>query len=161
MTQTVETTEATTEATATDGQFVTVRIGGQLFGLPIKTVHEVFVPSRITPVPLVAQAIDGMLNLRGRIVTMIDMRKLLGLPDAGTPVKMAAGIEHKGEAYGLIIDEVGEVLALDKSKVEANPVNLDANWAELVSGVCRIAGELMLILDVEQVFSRMSASLAA
>ncbi len=154
-------TQTDKEASADDGQFVTVRIGGQLFGLPINTVHEVFAPSRITRVPLSAHAIEGMLNLRGRIVTMIDMRKLLDLPARDEKALMAAGLEYKDESYGLIIDEVGEVLTLDASKLEANPANLDEGWADLVSGVCRVSGELMLVLDVEALFGRMTASLAA
>ena len=103
-----------------DGQYVTVRIGGQLFGLPITSVHEVFAPQRITPVPLAPAEIRGALNLRGRIVTMIDMHRLLGVAPAEKHVNMAAGIELKGESFGLIIDEVGEVLSLDSAKFETS-----------------------------------------
>ena len=134
-------------------QFVTVRIGPQLFGLPIALVHEVFVPEAITSVPLAPTAIAGLLNLRGRIVTMLDMRRLLGL-GARDGVSMAVGFEHQGEAFGLMIDDVGEVLALDGAKREPNPANLDARWAEVASGVHRLAGELMLILNVELVLRR-------
>src|SRR5690606_21940243 len=88
-------------------QYVTVIIGGQLFGLPISQVHDVFVPESVTRVPLAAPEVAGVLNLRGRIVTAIDMRKRLHLParDANAQV-MAVGIEHKGESYGLVIDQV-------------------------------------------------------
>ena len=92
-------------------EYVTVLIGEQLFGLPINRVQDVFMPETITQVPLSPPEIAGVLNLRGRIVTVIDMRRRLRLPraeDAGQP--MAVGIEYKGESYGLLIDQVGEVL---------------------------------------------------
>ena len=82
-------------------QYVTIFISGQLFGLPISRVHDVFVPESVTRVPLSQTEIAGVLNLRGRIVTAIDMRKRLGLE----PLKhegnmMAIGIEFKEESYG-------------------------------------------------------------
>jgi purine-binding chemotaxis protein CheW len=137
-------------------QYVTVVIGGQLFGLPISQVHDVFVPERVTRVPLAAPQVAGVLNLRGRIVTAIDMRKLLHLPDRdeGSQV-MAVGIEQKGESYGLVIDSVGEVLRLPMSSQEPNPSNLDKRWAEISGGVHRLDGKLMIILDVARLFSAM------
>ncbi|MBS1183655.1 MAG: cheW [Proteobacteria bacterium] len=143
-------------------QYVTVFIGGQLFGLPIHKVHDVFVPESMTRVPLSAPEVAGVLNLRGRIVTAINMRRRLGLPQReGNHGIMAVGIEYRGESYGLIIDEVGEVLNLDASVREANPANLDPRWAEISGGVHRLSGQLMVILDVERVLGRMHGDLAA
>src|SRR6185503_21003547 len=91
-------------------EYVTVMIGEQLFGLPIARVQDVFAPERLTRVPLAPPEVAGVLNLRGRIVTLIDLRRLLGLDDRkdeGEP--MAVGVEHAGESYGLLIDSVGEV----------------------------------------------------
>ncbi len=143
-------------------QYVTVVIGGQLFGLPIERVHDVFVPDSITRVPLSRPEIAGVLNLRGRIVTAIDMRRRLHLPprdDGGTA--MAVGIESKGESYGLLIDNVGEVLDLPTAGREANPVNLDARWTAISGGVHRLNGQLMVILDVDRVLGGMSEAAAA
>ena len=143
-------------------QYVTVFIGGQLFGLPIHKVHDVFVPESMTRVPLSAPEVAGVLNLRGRIVTAINMRRRLGLPQReGNHGIMAVGIEYRGESYGLIIDEVGEVLNLDAAGREANPANLDGRWAEISGGVHRLSGQLMVILDVERVLGRMQGDLAA
>ncbi|TCT07960.1 chemotaxis protein CheW [Aquabacter spiritensis] len=136
-------------------QYVTVRIGGQLFGVPIEIVHEVFTPDRITRVPLAPSEIEGVLNLRGRIVTMVNMRRLLGLSGAADAVT-AVGIERSGEAFGLIIDEVGEVLVLETGHREPNPSNLDPRWTELVTGVHRLTDELMLVLDVERALGRLA-----
>ncbi|MGU3496926.1 chemotaxis protein CheW [Xanthobacteraceae bacterium A53D] len=150
------------EGTAgTGAQFVTVRIGPQLFGLPIEMVHEVFVPDHITRVPLANPEIEGVLNLRGRIVTMINMRTMLGLPAHAENKRMAVGIEHHGETFGLMIDEVGEVLVLDPARREGNPTNLDPKWADFVIGVYRLKGQLMLVLDVDLALGRLNTARAA
>ncbi|WP_186388411.1 MULTISPECIES: chemotaxis protein CheW [unclassified Stappia] len=143
-------------------QYVTVIIGGQLFGLPISQVHDVFVPESVTRVPLAAPEVAGVLNLRGRIVTAIDMRKRLHLPDRGENAQvMAVGIEHKGESYGLVIDQVGEVLRLSNDSMEPNPSNLDKRWAEISGGVHRLDGKLMIILDVGRLFGAMFEPMVA
>lgn len=135
-------------------EYITVTIAGQLFGLPIHEVQDVFVPDNITDVPLAMPEVAGVLNLRGRIVTAIDMRKRLGVDvsdeDATT---MAVGIEHNSESYGLIIDRVGEVHRLSQSTFEANPSNLDPRWASISSGVHRLDGDLMVVLDVNKVLA--------
>lgn len=143
-------------------QYVTVVIGEQLFGIPINKVHDVFMPDSITRVPLSEREIQGVLNLRGRIVTAIDMRQLLGLEarDPGA-TKMAVGIEYKGESYGFIIDNVGEVLSLSDDRRETNPTNLNRNWTNISGGVHRLEGELMVILDVEKVLSALLSKIAA
>ena len=133
---------------ATEG-FVTVVTGGQLFGLRLERVRDVFVPRGLSPVPLAPPEIAGLLNLRGRIVTAIDLRRRLGLPprsDGGTPV--AVGIEERGELYGLMVDRVGDVLRLRPSTYDANPVNLDQRWAKVCAGVHRLDHGLMVVLDV-------------
>jgi purine-binding chemotaxis protein CheW len=143
-------------------EFVTVLITDQLFGLPISRVQDVFMPVNMTRVPLSSPEIAGVLNLRGRIVTSIDMRCRLGLPqkeDNRTP--MAVGIEYKGESYGLLIDSVGEVLKLDESTREPNPVNLDARLARVSAGVHRLDGQLLVVLDVDRVLDMGNEALAA
>jgi purine-binding chemotaxis protein CheW len=143
-------------------EYVTVLLGGQLFGLPISRVQDVFMPERLTRVPLARPEIAGVLNLRGRIVTAIDMRCRLGLPKhekSGPP--MAVGIEFKGESYGLLIDTVGEVLKLADNTREANPVNLDSRLAQVSAGVHRLDGQLLVILDVDRVLDMGHEAMAA
>ncbi len=143
-------------------QYVTVYIADQLFGLPIGRVHDVFMPDAMTPVPLSSSEIAGVLNLRGRIVTAIDMRQKLHLPHAEDGSnRMAVGIDYKGESYGLIIDRVGEVLNLPMGEREPNPVNLDPRWAAISAGVHRLEGTLMVILDVDSVLHSLTNSVAA
>jgi purine-binding chemotaxis protein CheW len=143
-------------------EYVTVTIGEQLFGLPISRVQDVFVPDRLTRVPLAPPEVAGVLNLRGRIVTAIDMRSRLDLgkrPD-GQPV-MAIGIEMKGESYGLLVDGVGEVLKLANSQCEAKPANLDGRLARVAASVVRLEGQLMVVLDVDRLLDMRNGALAA
>ena len=133
-------------------EYVTFTTADQLFGLPIECVQDVFKPSRITRVPLAGPEIAGVLNLRGRIVTVVNMRARLGLPkaDDGKP-PMAVGVDLRGESYGLLIDQIGEVLRLPDDSREENPVNLDPRMAKLAGGVHRLDGQLMVVLDVDRV----------
>src|ERR1700744_3453637 len=142
----------TSKTQSSEGQvseYVTAVIGGQLFGLPISRVQDVFMPERLTRVPLASSEIAGVLNLRGRIVTVVNMRARLGLPkaDDGKP-PMAVGVDLRGESYGLLIDQIGEVLRLPDESREENPVNLDPRMAKLAGGVHRLDGQLMVVLDL-------------
>ena len=143
-------------------EFVTVLIADQLFGLPISRVHDVFMVDRLTRVPLAPPEIAGILNLRGRVVTMIDMRCRLDLParEEGRG-NMAVGIEHRGESYGLLIDSVGEVLKISAASRDPNPVNLDPRWARVAEGVVQLEDRLMVVLDVERVPELKTLGLAA
>lgn len=143
-----------TETGATD-DFVTVYVGETLFGLAIERVHDVFVPSGVTPVPLAPTEIVGLLNLRGRVVTAMSLRRRLEMPDAegegdgkASP-KMAVGLEQGGETFALVVDGVGEVLKLGADSREAVPINLDPRWRNLAICVHRLDGRLLVILDVD------------
>jgi purine-binding chemotaxis protein CheW len=143
-------------------EYVTATVGGQLFGLPISRVQDVFAPDRLTRVPLAPPEIAGVLNLRGRIVTAIDMRSRLGLgkrENDGRP--MAIGIEFNGESYGLLIDTIGEVLKVADDTREPNPVNLDPRLARVSAGVHQLQGQLLVVLDVDRVLDKGAEAMAA
>lgn len=143
-------------------EFVTAEIGGQLFGLPILCVRDVFVPSRLTKVPLAPREVAGILNLRGRIVTIVDMNMRLGLSRREADAEaMAIGIEHHGESYGLLVDAVGAVLKLDAAGRQAIPANLDQRLALVSSGIHRLDGRLLVVLDVDRVLEFSGAANAA
>ncbi len=143
-------------------EYVTVTIGDHMFGLPIFRVQDVFVPDRLTRVPLAPPEVAGILNLRGRVVTAIDMRARLDLPAraAGAPV-MAIGIEMKGESYGLLVDAVGEVMQLRNAACEAKPTNLDPRLSRVAAGIYRLEGQLMVVLDVDRVLDIKNGAVAA
>ena len=143
-------------------EFVTVMIGNHLFGLPISRVQDVFVPDRLTRVPLAPPEVAGILNLRGRVITAIEMRTRLdlGIRPAGQSV-MAIGIELKGESYGLLVDSVGEVMQLPNSACEAKPANLGGGLARVAAGIYRLEGQLMIVLDVDRVLDIKPGAVAA
>jgi purine-binding chemotaxis protein CheW len=142
-------------------EYVTAMIGGQLFGLPIARVQDVFIPDRMTQVPLSSPDIAGILNLRGRIVTVIDMRCRLGVPQQKSEQPaMAIGIECRGESYGLLIDDIREVMTLPDSMRETNPINLDPLLAQVSSGVIRLDSQLLVVLDIDRVL-QVSAQIQA
>lgn len=143
-------------------EYVTAMIGGQLFGLPILGVQDVFKPERVTRVPLAPPEIAGVLNLRGRIVTLVDLRKRLYMPPrTDDKPQMAVGVEWRGESYGLLIDSIGEVLKLDDEAREPNPVNLDEGLARMSAGIHRLDDKLLMVLDVERVLDIKAAPIAA
>jgi purine-binding chemotaxis protein CheW len=143
-------------------EYVTFTTANQLFGLPIEGVQDVFKPSSITRVPLAGADIAGVLNLRGRIVTAIELRSRLGLgkrDDQSVP--MAIGIESKGESFGLLVDAVGEVLKLADSEREPNPINIDRNLGGMSAGVYRLDGQLLVVLDIDRVLELSPEAVAA
>jgi purine-binding chemotaxis protein CheW len=146
---------------AATAEYVTVSIGTQLFGLPIARVQDVFVPSQMTRVPLAPDDIAGVINLRGRIVTAVDLRRRLGVAGDTGRASMAVGIESDGESYGLVIDAVGEVLKLGTETAEPVPVNLDERLKRVASGVHRLDGRLLVVLDVDRLLDLKPSELAA
>jgi purine-binding chemotaxis protein CheW len=143
-------------------EYVTARVAGQLFGLPIAHVHDVFKPLRATRVPLAPTQVSGILNLRGRIVTLVDLRRRIGMParDENTPT-MAIGIEVQNEFWGLLVDSVGEVMKLSRHDLQPNPANLEQGLARVAAGLFQLDRELLVILDVERVLEFSSESMAA
>jgi purine-binding chemotaxis protein CheW len=142
-------------------EYVTAEIGGELIGLPILRVQDVFIPEAATRVPLAPPEVAGVLNLRGRIVTLIDMRRRLGLSGGNDKAALAIGVELRGESYGLLIDAIGEVLKLDEDAREPNPVNLDPRLARVSTGIHRLNERLLMLIDVDRVLDIAMESMAA
>ncbi len=129
--------------------FLTLYIADQLFGIPVLQVQDVLGAQKVTKIPLAPPEVAGALNLRGRIVTAIDVRCRLGLESSGEDQKeMSVVVDHKGELYSLIIDRVGDVLALEEENYETNPPTLDPLWRDISAGIYRLEGELLVVLDV-------------
>jgi purine-binding chemotaxis protein CheW len=134
--------------------YVTVFVDGQRFGLEIGSVHDVFMAGAVTKVPLAPPAVAGLINLRGRVVTAICMRRLLRLPTAAVHAgAMVVGIERAGESFGVIVDSVGEVIGVVDSECQANPLNLDPRWAEFSKGIHWLPEGLLVVLDIDAMLS--------
>jgi purine-binding chemotaxis protein CheW len=132
-------------------EFVTFTIAGQLFGIPVLQVQDVLSSYHITPIPLAPPEITGSLNLRGRVITAIDVRIRLGLPKrAADADSMSIVAESEGELYSLMVDAVGEVLALSPSAFERNLPTLDAKFRAFSEGIYRLDGQLLVVLDVNR-----------
>lgn len=130
---------------------LTLTVAGQLCGVPVLAVRDVLGVQSITPIPLAPREVAGSLNLRGRIVTAVDLRARLGLAPLGAARgAMSVVVEMGGELYSLLADEVGEVLSLDPAERAANPPTLDPAWRDVSLGVHRLGERLLVLLDVER-----------
>jgi purine-binding chemotaxis protein CheW len=136
-------------ASGIQNDVVSMTVAGQLFGIPVMAVQDVLGPQRITRVPLAPAEVAGSLNLRGRIVTAIDVRLRLGMPkkEDGKP-PMSVVVEHEGELYSLLVDAVGEVLSLNMKDYQRNPPTLNARLREFSDGIYRLNGALLVVLSV-------------
>ena len=132
--------------------FVTFVIADQLFGIPVLKVQDILQPDRIASIPLAPPEVKGSINLRGRIVTVIDVRVRLGLAQLeSSDTCMGVTVELQHELYNLMVDKVGDVVSLSMDAYENNPSTLDPVWREFSNGVYRLEGRrLMVVLDVER-----------
>ncbi len=148
--QTEASTNAILSSQADTQMFVTTRIERQLIGIPVRFVRDVLRGQKVTPIPLSPPEVSGSLNLRGRIVTVIDVRRRLRLTEMDLNTKyMFVVVEHKGELYSLMVDHVGDVLTAPTAAIEKVPANLGGAWKEVASGIYKMSDELLVIVDVE------------
>jgi purine-binding chemotaxis protein CheW len=141
-------------AGADENSYFTVFVGGEIFGLPVENTHTIFRIASVTQVPLSPGDIAGLVNLRGKIVTAVSLRRRLRMPmDASVQNALAIGIEHKGENFALIVDEVGDVLSLDKSEQIPVPSHFDPQRARLTRWLYRTSKLLIPILDIDALFT--------
>jgi len=143
--------EADADESLQQTNFLVILIGGQMFGIPVLQVQDVLRQQKVTRVPLAPPEVAGAMNLRGRIVTAINVRRRLGMPDldAAKPT-MSVVVEHEGELYSLIIDQVGDVLSLLNSDFESVPATLDPLWRDIATGIFRLEDKLMVVIDVSR-----------
>ncbi|MGG5812341.1 chemotaxis protein CheW [Falsiroseomonas sp. CW058] len=134
--------------------FLTLAVAGQLCGVPVLVVRDVLGPQSITRIPLAPSEIAGAMNLRGRIVTAVDLRRRLGLPARARDAQpMSIVVELGGELYSMLADTVGEVVPLRAADCAPNPPTLDPLWREISRGVHRRDGQLLVMLDVDRVLA--------
>lgn len=130
-----------------------VFVGGEIFGLPVNRVQTIFQIEAVTPVPLGPREVLGLVNLRGKIVTAVSLRQRLQLADAQPgKARLAIGIEHRGENFALVVDEVGDVIVLDPEKRIPMPPHLNDRRARLTEAVYRLDNQILSLLDMSAVF---------
>ena len=137
---------------------VTFHVGAELFGVPISAVQEIVRVPEITRVPQAPAFVEGIINLRGRVIPVIDMRKRLGRSpaDAGGPEDRRRRIlvtEAGGRLIGIIVSEVSEVLRLSEEKVEAAPPMVSGLSNQYIRGVGKLDGALLILMDIEKVLT--------
>ena len=144
-----ETTNSKNQAERATKQFVTLTIADQLFGIPVLSVQDVLAPQPVARVPLAHPVVAGLINLRGRIVTAIDMRQRMELPprDDGSE-GMSVVVEYHNELYSLNIDTIGDVISVPLDKIESNLATLDPLWRGFADGIFRLDEQLLVILDI-------------
>ena len=136
--------------------FVTFIVAGQLFGVPVIRVQDILTPDAVAPVPGGPKEVRGLINLRGRIVTVIDMRTHLSLPKASAEIirsGMCVTVESRGDYYTLFVDSIGDVITLSRDLREGNPATLDAVWREVADAVYRTDQGLLVALHVDRLLA--------
>jgi purine-binding chemotaxis protein CheW len=136
---------------ASSQQFCTFFLDGHFFGTPVPKVQEVIQYQEMTRVPLAPDVISGMINLRGQIVSAIDLRKRLGLPErpAGQ-LPMNVVVRTTDGAVSLLVDEIGDVIEVEEGMIENPPDTLQDFAREVVRGVYKLSGRLLLALDIDR-----------
>lgn len=133
---------------------VTMTVRDQLCGIPVLTVRDIIVTQTMTRIPLAPPEVAGSLNLRGRIVTAIDLRRRLNLPARSDgQAGMSVVVERQGELYSLVVDSVREVIEFDSDRLEPNPPTLANAWREFSSGIFRLQSDLLVVLNTERLLA--------
>jgi purine-binding chemotaxis protein CheW len=138
---------------AGDESYFTVFAGGEAFGLSVLNAQTIFRITSVTPVPLGPADVVGLVNLRGKIVTAVSLRRRLGIPTDDTQDSLAICVEHKGESFALMVDEVGDVLSLDASMKVEIPPHFDAARSHLITGLYKVEKLLVPALNVSALFN--------
>jgi purine-binding chemotaxis protein CheW len=135
-------------------QIVTFRVGGEEFGVDIFTVQEILPFGGVTPIPSAPEFVEGVLDVRGTVVPVVDLRTRFEVGEAGhdeeTRIML---VEYGQERLGLVVDSVTEVLRVPENAISAAPAYIRGLAAEYVRGLVRLAGRLVILLDLERILS--------
>ena len=133
--------------------YATFSVGNLFFGIEVLKVQEVLRYLEMTSVPLAPGAIEGLINLRGQIVTAVDMRRRLGLEKrAAGEMPMNMVVRSDDGAVSLLVDEIGDVLEVGADSYEPVPESVPPQQRELIRGLYKLDGRMLLVLDTERVF---------
>jgi purine-binding chemotaxis protein CheW len=130
-------------------EMCSVRVGDGLFGVPISHILEIVGSARPQSVPLAPSFVGGLVHYRGDVLTTVSLRRLLGLP-AREGTQDLLVVESSGGCFGLLVDSVGEVLAVSSADYEANPSTVTERRRSLIDGAYKLKDGLMIMLDPER-----------
>ena len=134
--------------------YASCRVGDLLIGIDVDRVREVAAGLALTPVPLASPLVGGLLNLRGDIITAIDLRRCLRLPERPAEQRPVNVVLQTPDGWlSLLVDEVGDVLTVDPAELERPPATLPAHVSDLISGVYTFDGRLLLALNTDGVLA--------
>ena len=135
-------------------QLVTFRVGGEEFGLDVFQVHEILRYSEPTPMPKAPAFVEGVLDVRGALIPVVDLRKRFELHEVayGDDTRIIL-VDFQGERLGLIVDEVSEVLRVPETAVQPPPQYVRGLAAEFIRGIVRMENRLVVLLDLERILS--------
>lgn len=132
-------------------QYSTFFVDGLFFGIDVLRVQEVLRFQEMTRVPQAPDVVQGLINLRGQLVTAIDMRRRLGLsPRQEDQPPLNVVVRTDDGAVSLLVDEIGDVLEIEENAYERPPENLPAGTRELIRGIYKMNGHLLLVLNTER-----------
>jgi len=138
----------TTPSTGT-AQLATFWLDGDLYGVEVEHVQEVLRAQKLTRVPLAPPAVAGLINLRGQVVTAIELRERLGRPARGDDAEsVVIVVRMHGEAVSFLVDGIADVVHVEAADFEQPPDTLDGRARELIRGAYKLDGRLLLALDV-------------
>jgi purine-binding chemotaxis protein CheW len=139
-------------------ELVTMTLAGYAFGVAVQHVHDILGPQTIARVPLACDAVAGSINLRGRIVTVLDLRVVLELGRSVEPDRvMNVVVADDRELYALLVDQVGDVLTLPKPTLEPLPPTFPSAWKAISNGIVRLPDHLLLTLSPERILAAIKA----
>jgi purine-binding chemotaxis protein CheW len=144
--------QSTTKSAEQSRQYSTFYVADLFFGIDVLNVQEVLRYQEMTRVPLAPDVIEGLINLRGQIVTAVDLRRRLNVKpreEGHTPMNIVVRSEEG--AVSLLVDEISDVLEVNPASYEPPPQNLPPEQRELIEGLYKLEGRLLLILNTEKV----------
>jgi purine-binding chemotaxis protein CheW len=140
---------------AKEQQTVGFQIGAETFGLPISDVHEIVRMPEITSVPEAPECVEGVVNLRGKIVPVIDMRKRFGIRDVEESYKnRVLVVDFEGKRVGLIVDSASEVLRIPSGDIEPPPNVFEEDEINYVTGVGKVGDRLIILVDLAKILQK-------
>ncbi|RKY00982.1 chemotaxis protein CheW [Candidatus Poribacteria bacterium] len=130
-------------------QFVSFKLGEEKYGIDILSVKEIIRMQPVTRVPNTPEYVRGVINLRGEIIPIVDLRKKLGIPPTEDKSNRIIVVEHQDKKVGFIVDSVSEVLRVEEDSIEPPPsmMRIDSRY---ISGIAKLDGEFMIVLDLNR-----------